>query len=88
MFDRNAVSVKQERPARKDPLNEKDVRGLLKTVTQVVIARGKKTETFATGDVKPDMLKGPSGNYRAPMLVKGKKMLVGFSAETLEAWFG
>jgi len=88
VFERNAVQVKEERLARKEPLNEKQIRDLLRGVTEVLIARGKKTETFKVGDVKPAMLKGPSGNFRAPMLVRGKKMLVGFSADTLEAWFG
>ena len=88
MFERNEVQVKQERLARKEPLNEKQVRELLRGVTEVVIARGKKTEAFKANEVEPAMLKGPSGNFRAPMLVRGKKMLVGFSAETLEHWFG
>ena len=88
MFERNAVQVREQRLARKQPLNEKEVRDLLGEVTEVLIARGKKTETFKVSDVKPAMLKGPSGNFRAPMLVRGKKMLVGFSADTLEAWFG
>jgi arsenate reductase-like glutaredoxin family protein len=88
VFKRNAIQVREERLARKEPLNEKAVRDLLRGVTEVVIAKGKKTETFKVSDVKPAMLKGPSGNFRAPMLVRGKKMLVGFSADTLEAWFG
>ena len=88
MFERNKVQVKEERPARKEPLTEKDARALLRGVSEVVIARGRKTESHKAAEVKPAMLKGPSGNFRAPLLVRGKKMLVGFSAETLEAWFG
>ena len=87
MFERNKVQVRTERLARKEPLVESDVRELLRSVNEVVIAKGKKTEAHKAKDVKPDMLKGPSGNYRAPMLVRGKKMLVGFSADTLDAWF-
>ena len=87
MFERNAVEIREERPARKQPLDEKEVRALLGKVSQVVIARGKKAEVFPVNEVAPDMLKGPSGSFRAPMLVRGKKMLVGFSAETLETWF-
>ena len=88
MFERNAVEVREQRPARKQPLDEKEVRALLGKVSEVVIAKGKKAEAFAANAVTPDMLKGPSGSFRAPMLVRGKKMLVGFSAETLERWFG
>jgi arsenate reductase-like glutaredoxin family protein len=88
VFERNGVQVREQRLARKEPLTEKDARKLLASVNEVVIAKGKKTESHAAADVKPAMMKGPSGNFRAPMLVRGKKMLVGFSADTLEAWFG
>jgi arsenate reductase-like glutaredoxin family protein len=88
VFERNSVQVRKERPARKEPLTEKDVKGLLASVSEVVIAKGKKATTHPVKEVKPDMLKGPSGNYRAPMLIRGKKMLVGYSADTLEDWFG
>lgn len=87
MFERNDVRVKQERQARKEPLTEKDAKAMLAKVSQVVIARGKKTETVAAKDARPEMLKGPSGNFRAPMMIRGKKMLVGFSADTLSEWF-
>ncbi len=88
MLDRNSVQVREERPARKQPLTEREVRALLRNVSDVVIARGTKAEAFKSKDVKPAMLKGPSGNFRAPLLIRGKKMLVGFSAATLEDWFG
>jgi hypothetical protein len=35
--------------------------------------------------VKIAHLKGPTGNYRAPIVRKGKTLLVGFHAETLES---
>ena len=88
MFERNQVQVREQRPARKQPLQDEEVRALLRRVSKVIIAKGKKSETHVAGDVKPDMLRGPSGNYRAPMLIRGKTMLVGYSAETLESWFG
>lgn len=88
MLERGDVKIVEERPARKEPLTDADVRKLLKRAGKVVIARGKKRETHAAGDVRPDQLRGPSGNYRAPMLLRGKSLLVGFSADTLEEWFG
>ena len=87
MFERNDVHVREERSSRKHPLEVDDVRALLKDVRQVSIARGRKTEVHAAADVTPEMLKGPSGNFRAPMLIRGRKMLVGFSSATLEQWF-
>ena len=87
MLDRNEVTVKQERPARKEPLTDPEVTAMLRGVNKVIIARGKKTEAHAAKDVTPAMLKGPSGNVRAPLVVRGKSMLVGLSLETLEDWF-
>ena len=87
MFERNEVQVKEERQARKFPLDETEALALLARVSQVVIARGKKRELVAAKDATSDMLKGPSGNFRAPMLIRGKKLLVGFSADTLSEWF-
>jgi hypothetical protein len=34
--------------------------------------------------VKPADLKGPTGNYRAPIVRKGKTLLVGFNLDALE----
>lgn len=87
MLERNGVRVKQERQARKEPLTEQDMRALLARVDEVVIARGSKAEKIKAGEAKPVMLKGPSGNFRAPMLIRGKQLLVGFSSATLAEWF-
>ncbi len=87
MLDRNDVKIKTERPARKDPLSDSDAADLLKAVSKVVIARGRKALAFDAKDVTTTQLKGPTGNYRAPMLVRGKTLLVGFSADTLHDWF-
>ena len=36
------------------------------------------------GEVALDALKGPTGNYRAPMLLAKRKLIVGFNAEALD----
>lgn len=66
-------------------MTDADVRALLESVDEVVVAKGKKAVTSAARSVIPDALRGPTGNYRAPMLRVGRKLLVGFHAETLEA---
>ncbi len=58
---------------------------MLESVGTVILAKGKKAESRAASSVKPADLKGPTGNYRAPMLRKGKTLLVGFNADALEA---
>jgi hypothetical protein len=66
-------------------MTDADVKELLIAVDEVVIAKGKKVVTLAAKEATLDGLKGPTGNYRAPMLRVGRKLLVGFHPETLEA---
>ena len=47
-----------------------------------MIAKGKKATARAAREVGLDDLKGPTGNYRAPMLRVGRRLLVGFHPET------
>ncbi len=51
---------------------------------EVWIARGKKVEKLAARAAKPDDLRGPTGNFRAPMLRRGRRLLVGFHAASVE----
>jgi len=85
VLDASGSEVREERNSRKEPLSDKEARQLIAQVSKVVVARGKKVEELPAAKAKIANLKGPSGNYRAPMLRKGKTLLVGFHAETLEA---
>lgn len=60
-----------------------DVKKLLASVDQVVIAKGKASRSLKASEAKPDDLRGPTRNFRAPIIRKGKKLLVGFSDEEL-----
>lgn len=84
MLDRKKTAVAVARSARKEPFTDGEIRSLLKNVTTVVVAKGRKTERLAAREVKPADLKGPTGNYRAPMLLKGKTLIVGYSSEELD----
>ena len=88
MLERHDVTIATERNSRKEPLTDAEARELIRTAGTVKVARGKKVEDHPAKDATPAMLRGPSGNYRAPLLVRGKTILVGLSLETLEAWFG
>jgi len=57
---------------------------MLGKVTTVIVAKGKKATTFPAKKLKLADLKGPTGNYRAPMVLKGKTLVVGYSQEALE----
>ena len=60
---------------------------LLKTVSRVVTAKGKKIVVFDLTHNRPDdetlvaNLLGPTGNLRAPTLRKGSTLYVGFSED-------
>lgn len=84
MLERKKAVIATERSARKEPFSDKDVRDLLKQVGTVVIAKGKKSNRLEAKKVKPADLKGPTGNYRAPIVRRGKTLIVGFSPDTLD----
>ena len=88
MLDATKARVAATRLAKKDPLSEKDVRGLLKEVDEVVIAKGKSARTVPTRDATLDDLRGPTGNFRAPMMRIGRRLLVGFHEESLRRELG
>ena len=85
MLDASGFEVREERNSRKEPLSDKEARQLVAQVSKVIVAKGKKFEEIPAAKAKIANLKGPSGNYRAPMLRKGKTLLVGFHGETLES---
>lgn len=87
MLQKADVTIVEDRPSRKQPLNDAEAIKLLSNVSEVTIAKGRKATTFPAAEVTVDQMKGPTGNFRAPMLVSGKRMLVGFSADTLQEWF-
>ena len=84
MLDRKRVEIKSERSSRKEPFSDREVRELLSQVSKVVVARGQKSTVLPSGTAKPADLRGPSGNYRAPMIRKGKTLVVGFNAQILD----
>jgi arsenate reductase-like glutaredoxin family protein len=63
---------------------------LVRGASQIIVARGKKVATFDLRKHPPDettLLKhllGPTGNLRAPTILKGRTLLVGFNAEAYE----
>ena len=77
--------MRLERSARKEPLTDNEVRAILKKVSTVIVSKGKKSVPLKPEEVKLADLKGATGNYRAPMVLKGKTLVVGFNGEALEA---
>lgn len=83
MLQENAARVIRERSSRREPLTDPEARELVRNARRVIVARGRKVVEIDPDKVRLDDLKGPSGNYRAPMILTGRTLLVGFNLEAL-----
>lgn len=81
--------------AGREPILGKDALSLLDGVSELLVARGRKTLRFdlAAGE-RPDeetllsLLLGRAGKLRAPAMRVGSRLLVGFGEEMYESVFG
>ena len=79
-MDANGIEVKEVIPASRK-LARRDAAELVKAARKVIVAKGKKVQTFPGGKATKeivDALLGPTGNLRAPTVRCGKTLLVGF----------
>jgi hypothetical protein len=83
VLDKTKSRIASERPSKKQPLTDADAKALLASVSEVVLAKGKAVRTLPAKEASLDDLRGPTGNFRAPMVRLGKRLLVGFHEETL-----
>ncbi|MEY4190694.1 MAG: hypothetical protein RIR17_1430 [Planctomycetota bacterium] len=73
--------------ATKVKLGREDALKLAKKVTRIIAGKGKKITSLDMKKDKPDeetltgILLGPTGNLRAPTMIVGNTMLVGFNEE-------
>jgi hypothetical protein len=88
VLDATKVRVAVTRLSKSNPMSEKDVRARLKEVDEIVVAKGKAARTVPSRDAVLDDLRGPTGNFRAPMVKVGRRLLVGFHEETLKRELG
>lgn len=81
------IAVSDQTDARKNRRDPKQALELAKQANKLIVMKGKKVVTFDMKKNPPDdetllsHLIGPTGNLRAPTVLKGKTMLVGFDAE-------
>ncbi len=66
-------------------MSDADARALLAGVDTVTLARGKSARTLPAGEVSLGDLRGPTGNFRAPMIRVGRRLLVGWHEESLRS---
>lgn len=83
MLEQTGSAIASERSTSRQPLDDADVRQLLAAADRVIIARGRSRRELAAANTELTDLKGPTGNYRAPMLVIGSTLIVGFSPAVL-----
>ncbi len=89
-MDAHSLAAKQTVPASRK-LGRDDAVALLAKARRLVVAKGKKVQAFdidgaPSGDAVEAML-GPTGNLRAPTIVVGKTVLVGFDESMFDAVF-
>ena len=78
----------------KAKLGRNDALRLASRASTVIIAKGKKVVSFSMKKDRPgddtllSHMLGPTGNLRAPTLVKGKTLLVGFNDDVFAEQFG
>ncbi|MFT7462127.1 MAG: arsenate reductase-like glutaredoxin family protein [Pseudohongiellaceae bacterium] len=90
-MDDHNIEAKETVPASRK-LGQSDAAAIAKKATLVVVAKGKKVSEFkpdgkASKEIVEAML-GPTGNLRAPTIVYGKTVLVGFNEEVYEKRLG
>ena len=88
MLDKKKVQIGEERLSKKQPLTDAEAKKLLTSVDKVIVAKGKAFREMDAADATLADLRGPTGNFRAPMIRKGKTLLVGFHPPTLETLVG
>lgn len=79
-MDANGIVAKEVIPASRK-LARRDAAELVKAAKKVIVAKGKKVQTFPGGKATKeivDALLGSTGNLRAPTVRSGKTLLVGF----------
>ncbi len=84
MLDETGSKIKTERSTTKSPLTDEDVQDLLDSSKRVVIARGRSSRELKPSEAKLDDLKGPSGKYRAPMMLFDRVLYVGYCPAALD----
>ncbi len=85
MFEENNISITTSVEARKEKIESEAAWKILAEADEIIIGRGKKFSVFhPSSDDQEEILKqslGRSGTLRAPTLVIGTTVIVGFNDE-------
>jgi len=85
-LDQADVTIAEQTVANKNKLGPKEALQLARSVSDIWVTKGKKVihlnlkkDEPSDADLKA-LLIGPSGNLRAPVIRRGKRLFVGFDA--------
>ena len=85
------IQIKETIPASRK-LQRADAEALLAKASKMTVAKGKKVQEFAGGAKATDeavtAMLGSTGNLRAPAIVRGKTLLIGFNEDAYAKTFG
>ncbi len=88
------MTVASQTDATKERKGLAEALALARKAKRVIVARGKKAQVFEMAGNPPDdetlaaHLLGPTGNLRAPTLLRGDTLIVGFHDETYRQELG
>ena len=88
------MKVTEEIDARKERYGDSEALELLDGKSTLLVAKGKKVTKVDLRKDRPEdsaltlLMLGPTGNLRAPTLIVGKKVVIGFNQELYEEVFG
>jgi arsenate reductase-like glutaredoxin family protein len=87
------VNVKEDISA-SNKLGAEKALELAKTASRIIVMKGKKVSDFDMKKDKPSqdellsLMLGATGNLRAPTIVRGKTVLVGFNPDVFDEILG
>jgi arsenate reductase-like glutaredoxin family protein len=88
------VEIGEQVDARKSPIKGDAALGVLEGVDRLYATRGKRVVHVDLRKERPDrdtlreLLLGPTGNLRAPVVRKGRTLVVGFDEATYRGVLG
>ena len=89
-MEASSVEVAETIPASRK-LQREDAQALLAKASNMTVAKGKKVQAFKGGkhasEEAVDAMLGSTGNLRAPAIVVGKTLLIGFNEEVYAGVF-
>jgi arsenate reductase-like glutaredoxin family protein len=86
-LEQHDIEVDRITDARKEPQGRAEALALARAARHVIAAKGKKVVTFDMKKDAPDdetlaaHILGPTGNLRAPALLQGDTLYIGFSED-------